>query len=106
MKIQKIDKKFEVSFVAKFTRVLIAVNLVPVTRTNSEQIRFSWFSLRTFLFLIGSYSPLVVILISLNIMQADFTAEYYEKSTKIYLKFVLDNVVISICFLVFPNQIQ
>ena len=64
MKIQKTDKKFEMSIFAKLTRVLIAFNIIPVSRTNSEQIRFSWFSSKTFLFLIGSYSPLLVIFIS------------------------------------------
>ena len=49
----------KMSLVSKFTRILIAINFLPVT-LNSEKNKanFSFFSLKTMIYLFFSYSPL------------------------------------------------
>ena len=105
MKISKIDKKVEMSKFSKWTRILIAVNIIPLYRRIGEETRFSWFSFRTLLFLIGSYFPIGVITISLFI-QSDFLSEYLNKICTVYLKFEVIVIVVSIIFLFLSSPIQ
>ena len=105
MKIQKIDEKEELSWFSRLTRFLISVNIIPVNRTHSEEIRFSWFSLRTLLFLTGSYLPIGIILFCF-LFQYDFLVEYFEKSTTIYLKFEVIIIDLSVIFLFLSSPVQ
>ena len=83
----KKDNLIKMSRFAKFTRFLISINLIPVYKTNSGTIRFSWISIRTVLFLIGAYVPFGVIVFYIFIVGNEFWTDYWEKSTQIYLKF-------------------
>ena len=106
MKIPKIKSTIRMSTWAKITRFFIAVNIFPIYRKNCEEIRFSWLSFRTFLFLVLSYMPFVVIVVSVW-TQYDFWSEYIEKSTSIYLKFEIMIIWISlvITFVLSPIQV-
>ena len=69
---------------AKMTRFLIRINLLPVyARDNFEDVRFSWISLRTFVYLLMTYMP-VTILVILFKVQPEFVAKYFEEVGKYY----------------------
>ena len=55
------EKREKLSFLSKLTRILIAANLLPV-KLNSDQSRasFTLFSLKTFSYLLVTYSPFLV----------------------------------------------
>ena len=92
--------------VSRICRYLIALNIIPVYRNSLGDIRFSWISCRTFLFLMASYFPSVTIVI-LILIQSDFVEEYIEKSTLIYLKFEILIIILSffIMFALAPIQV-
>ena len=94
------------SWWSKICRYLIALNIIPVFRNSIGDIRFSWISCRTFLFLMASYFPSVTIVI-LILIQSDFVEEYIEKSTLIYLKFEILIIILSffIMFALAPIQV-
>ena len=105
MQIPKLKSKTKMSMWSKFTRILIILNIFPIYRNNFGNIRFSWLSFRTCLFLIVSYFPLLFIFVCL-LTQYEFGTEYIEKSTKIYVKFEILVILVSLTFVYLLSPLQ
>ena len=100
MKIKDIHYNVEeLSASAKMTRFLIKINILPLYgSSNFEKIRFSWFSLRTLIYLLLAYLPvpLLVVLVS---SQPEFYAKYAEAVGNSYNKI---DIMVMVTFFCIP----
>ena len=77
----------KLSLVSKFTRILIAMNLLPVALNRDKtKARFSLLSLKTMTYLFISYSPFFVFWATF-LFPSDYLTEYLKKYPEIYTKF-------------------
>ena len=69
------------------TKVLIWLNLLPVQVKDDYTVAsFSWHSMRTFLFLLFSFSPMIAVGISW-LVNFQFFLDYFEQCSKLYITF-------------------
>ena len=77
----KLLRKQKMSFAAKFTRILIKLNLIPVSLDDCENATFSYLSLRCGTYLFMTYLP-VTLFIALFVYNHKLTAEYIRQGSE------------------------
>ena len=81
------EKTEKMTLLSKLTRILIAINLMPVTLdTKRRHAKFSFFSFKSFTYLLISYSPFMVFWATF-LLPSDYLAEYLSKYPQIYSSF-------------------
>ena len=77
----KLVRKQKMSFAAKFTRILIKLNLLPVSLDDCEFATFSYLSLKCATYLFMTYMP-VTLFIALFAFNHKLTAEYLRQGSE------------------------
>ena len=77
----KLVRKQKMSFAAKFTRILIKLNLIPVSLDDCGNATFSYLSLRCAYYLFMTYMP-VTLFIALFAFNHKLTAEYIRQGSE------------------------
>ena len=79
--ILKLVRKQKLSFAAKLTRILIKLNLIPVSMDDCENATFSFLSLKCAAYLFLTYLP-VTLFIALFVFNHELTAEYIRQGSE------------------------